>query len=109
MSAIDDIVSVMKGGVQNLGQLTLVLQNAFPRINGTFTLSNATTTVINQPSVGANAVISFAPTNAAAALLQRTAGVYHSATVAGTSFSISTQSGSAAGGEIFSYYVLNLS
>lgn len=108
MSALDDIVSTMQGGVRNLGQLTLAIQNMLPRVTGTFTLSNATTTVITQPSIAANAVVSLTPINASAALIQRTAGLWHSATVAGTSFSISTQSGSAAGTEQFSYCVINV-
>lgn len=107
MSALDDIVSVMKGGVQNIGLLTIAIQNMLPRVTGTFTLSNATTTVITEPAIAANAVISITAINASAALIQRTAGLYHSATVAGTSFSISTQNGSAAGTEIFSYVLIN--
>lgn len=107
MASIDDLVSVMKGGVQNLGQLVIAITNAFPRVNGTFTLSNATTTVVTQPSVGASARVFITPTNATAALLQRTSGLFHSATVAGASFSISTQSGTAAGTETFEYILIN--
>lgn len=103
----EDLVSTLQGVVRNIGQLTIAVQNAFPRVNGTFTLSNATTTVVTQPSVGASAIITLTPTNAAAALLQRTAGVYVSAIVAGTSFSISTQSGTATGSETWSYYAFN--
>mgnify|MGYP001570164330 CR=1 FL=1 len=107
MSAIDDLVSVMKGGVQNLGQLVNVIQNIFPRTIGTFTLSNATVTVVTQPAVKANSVVFFTPTNATAALVQRTMGLFHSASTAGASFSISTQSGTAAGTETFEYVVIN--
>lgn len=108
MSALDDVVSVMKGGVQNIGLLTLAIQNMLPRVAGTFTMSNATTTVVAQPSISANAVVIPFALNASAALLQRTAGLYQSASTAGVGFSISTQSGSAAGGEIFSYIAINL-
>lgn len=108
MSSIDDVVSVMKGGVQNIGLLTLAIQSALPRVTGTFTLSNATTTVVSQPSVSSNAVILLSPINASAALTQRTSGLYVSAVTAGVSFSISTQSGSAAGGEVLSYVAINL-
>jgi hypothetical protein len=107
MSAIDDLVSVMKGGVQNLGQLTIAFQDAFPRINGTFTLSNATVTVVTQPSIAASGIVLFTPKNATAALTQRTSGLFVSAVTAGVSFSISTQSGSALGSEIFSYICIN--
>lgn len=107
MSSIDDIVSKMAGGVENLGQIAKVLANIFPRTIATFTLSNATVTVVTQPAVLANAKVFFTPTNATAALLLRTQGLFHSASTAGVSFSLSTQSGSAAGTETFEYVVIN--
>lgn len=107
MSAVDDLVSTVKGGVQNLGALVAAIQNALPRVTGTFTLSNATTTVVAQPATTANAVVVFSPLNANAALLQRTAGLFQSAATAGTGFSISTQSGTAQGTEVFSYVLVN--
>ena len=107
MSAVDDLVSVMKGGVQNIGQLTLTLQAAFPRINGTFALSAATVTVIAQPSIGANAIVLFSPINGTAALTQSVNGLYVSDHTAGVGFTLSTFAGSAVAGGIFAYIVMN--
>lgn len=107
MGAIDDVVSTMKGGVENIGQLVQVIQNVLPRINGSFTLSAATTTVVTQPEIASNSMVFFTAINATAALTQRTAGLFHSANTAGTSFSISTQSGTAIGTERFEYSVIN--
>ncbi len=72
-------------------------------VGGTFTLTNATTTVVTQTAVAANSILSLTPTNATAALTVRTQGLYHSASTTGASFSISTQSGSATGTETFEY------
>lgn len=87
--------------VRQVGQIAQALAGRF--VSGTFTLAAATTTVVTQTAVKANSVLSFTPTNATAALTQRTAGVYHSANAVGASFSISTQSGSATGTETFEY------
>lgn len=102
-----DLVSTQKGGVTNLSRLVTAVENAFPRINGTFTLSAATTTVVTQPSIGANAVVIPVPINATAALIVRTNGLFVSTHTAGTSFTMSTQAGSAVAGGIFSYIVIN--
>ena len=102
-----DLVSNLKNVVVNLSHINTSIQNAFPRISGTFTLANATVTVVTQPAVGASWRMSFVPTNATGALTQRTNGLFHSATVASTSFSVSTQSGSAIGTETFEYIGFN--
>src|SRR5262249_24187372 len=102
-----DLVSTQKGGVQNLGQLVLAVQNAFPRISGTFTLSAATTTVVAQAQIGASGFPLLVATNTSAALLLRTQGLYLSAVTSGTSFSVATQTGVAAGTETFKYIVFN--
>ncbi len=107
MASLDDLVSTMQGGVRNIGQLTLTLQAAFPRINGTFALSAATTTVVTQPSIAANAVVQFSAINATAGLIMLTNGLFVLTHTAGSSFTMSTVSGSATSGGIFSYTVTN--
>lgn len=132
MSALDDVVSTGQGAVRNIGQLvgpiqtiasaiatgnpallgavqsiaTAILQT-FPRVNGSFTLGNATTTVVTQSGITASGFPLLTPFNATAALLLRTQGLYVSAVTAGVSFSVSTQTGVAAGSEAFKYIVFN--
>ena len=100
---VPDLVSTNKGGVQQLGNIVDAILNVFPRINGTFTLSAATTTGVSNGNVAANTIIVPFATNATAALIVRTNGLYHSANTAGTGFVISTQSGSATSGGTFAY------
>lgn len=102
-----DLVSTIKGAVTNLGRLISAVENAFPRVNGTFTLSAATTTVVTQAAIAANGIVLWSPTNATAALIERTNGLYHSLTTSGVGFSMSTQAGSATAGGTFSYVILN--
>lgn len=102
-----DLNSTLQGVVDNLSAMVQAFQNAFPRINGTFTLGGGTTTVVTQPSIAASGIPMFVPTNATAALTQRTGGLYVSAVTAGVSFSISTQSGTTFGTETFKYIVIN--
>ena len=109
MASSDSILATLNGGVTNLANLVTAVRDAFPRINGTFTLANATTTVVAEPSIAASGIVVFTPTNAAAALTQRTRGLYHdqAANVAGKTFTVSTQSGTASGTETFEYLVVN--
>ena len=107
MSALDDIVSTMKGAVQNLSQLITTISNTFPRINGTFTMSAGASTVVGQTSISASSIVLYFPTNAAAALLLRSSGLYLSARTVGASFTLTTQTGVAAGTETFQYVVVN--
>lgn len=107
MGSIDDIVSQFKNAVDNASQIAQAVQNAFPRINGTFTLSAGTTTVVTQPDAAASAIPWWVPTNAAAAQLVRTRGLYLSAVTAGSGFSVSTDNGTAAGTETFKYVLMN--
>jgi hypothetical protein len=104
--SVTDLNSTLQGLNKNVSQLITVIQQIFPRINGSFTLSNATTTIVTEPSISANSIVSWQPTNATAALTIRTAGLYKSAQTAGTGFSLSTQNGSAIGTETFSYFVV---
>lgn len=107
MASLDDLVSTLQGGVENIGKLIEAVEGAFPRINGTFTLSAGTTTVVTQAQIAANGIVIPFAKNAAAALVVRTAGLYQSAVTSGAGFSMSTQSGTAAGTETFSYIVIN--
>lgn len=103
--SLSDLVSTIKGAVQNLSQIATVLGNAFPRVNGTFTFSAATTTLVANTQIGANSIVTFSPTNATAALIQRTNGLFHLSNTPGTGFTLSTQSGSAVAGGTFEYVV----
>ena len=107
MATLDDINSTQQNGVRLLGQIATAIANAFPRINGTFTLSAATTTVVTQASIAASGMVFFSPTNATGALIQRTNGLFVSAVTSGSGFTMSTQSGSATSGGTFAYIVLN--
>lgn len=102
-----DLVSTIKGAVQNLAALNTTLGNAFPRISGSFTLSAATTTVVTQTGISATSEVFWSPTNATAALILRTNGLFHAANTPGASFSLSTQAGSATTGGTFEYFVIN--
>lgn len=77
----------------------------FPRTVGTFTLAAAATTTVTQPATQANSIISFTPTNAAAATLEGSAkALYVSTRTAGASFTVATASGgNAVGTETFQY------
>jgi hypothetical protein len=104
---ITDLVSAIKGAVRNLAQLNTTLQAVFPRTVGSFTLAAGTTTTVTQPSIKANADVALTPTNATAALTQRSAGLFLSAITPGASFAVSTQNGTAQGSETFTYIVVN--
>lgn len=127
-----DLVSNVKNCVTNLSALnstvqtsvallqttTLALQTAvlsigtaimstFPRINGSFTFSAATTTVVSQGSIAANSIVVPFATNATAALIVRTNGLFHLSNQPTTSFTMSTQVNSAPSGGTFNYIVIN--
>ena len=76
---------------------------------GTFTLSAAATTPVNNTSVTASSIIQVFPTNApAASLMGGTSSLYISARTAGKCFAVSTADGNSAGGtETFNYIILN--
>jgi hypothetical protein len=104
---LSDLISTIKGAVQNLSALNTTLQNAFPRISGSFTLSAATTTVVTQNAISATSLVFLTPTNGTAGLILRTNGLFHSANTPGASFTLSTQAGSATTGGTFEYFVIN--
>ena len=130
--SLADLVSNVKNCVTNISALNTSLQSAtvaiqsstltiqtaifnvataimstFPRINGTFTFSAATTTVVSQGSIAANSIVEWSPTNATAALIVRTNGVFHLSNQPTTSFTMSTQVNSAPSGGTFNYIVIN--
>lgn len=94
---------------QVLSLLVTTLQNLLPRIQGTFTLAAAATTVVPQKSTTSTSVITLTPMNASAATLMGSSkALYVSARTAGASFTVATASAaSAAGTEIFSYSLFN--
>lgn len=104
MATLDDINSTAQGVARQIGQLVLAFQGRM--LSGSFTLAAGTTTVVAQASAKANSVVIPFATNTSAALIERTAGLYNSAISPGTSFSMSTQSGTAAGTETFNYLML---
>lgn len=107
MTSLTDINSTLQNGVRGLSNIAQTLSNAFPQVFGTFTLANAVTTNVAQPGIVAAGFPVIVPTNGSAALAERTLGLYVSAVTAGVGFAISTQSGTAVGGETFSYFVYN--
>ena len=74
---------------------------------GNFTMGASATTVISQPVVASNSVITLTPTNAAAGTLMGSAkSLYISAKTTGISFTVATANGVVAvGGETFDYSV----
>lgn len=109
MAAIDDLVSNLKNGVTNLGQLIIALQSVFPRVAGSFTLTAAATTTVTQAAIAANSLVFVMAANAPAASLMGSAkSLYVSALTPGASFAVTTASGAAAAGtETFFYFVIS--
>lgn len=105
MATLDDINATAQNIARQLGQWVMAFNGRVTL--GTLQLSNATTTVVTQPDTTADSFIALTATNATAALTQRSNGLFVSARTAGASFSLSTQSGQAAGTETFSYIVWN--
>ena len=106
-ASLDQIVSQAQNVNSNFSQLVQAFKNAFPTITGTFTLANATNTVVSNVLVSANSKVFLTPTNTSAAITVRTLGIFHSATNPGTSFTVSTQNGSASGLETFEFFCTN--
>ena len=101
-----------KGVNQNLAALTEMMRNRFPlgAFSGTFTAAAAASTVVTDANIKAGSTVVLVDANAEAATLQGSAKrLYTSARAPGTSFTVSTASGaSAAGGEQFSYLIVNV-
>jgi len=89
-----------------LNAIAAAITAVFLPATGTFTLANATVTVVAQSQVQTNSVPLFVATNGTAALTLRTQGLYVSAKTAGVSFSVATQTGVALGSETLAYVVI---
>ncbi len=105
MATLDDVVSNLLSIAKNIGSLIGVLQTTLPRVTGTFTMGAAPTTVVTEPAVLSNSIITLQPTNASAGTLMGSAkSPYVSAKSVGVSFTVATASGAAAAGtETFLY------
>jgi hypothetical protein len=114
-ASISDVVTKLDGVVRNLASngttltsILTTLQTAIPTATGTFTLSAAASTIVNQPLAQANSYIPTpTATNATAATLMGSAKyLYISSINPGVSFTVTTGSGGAAAGtETFKYAV----
>jgi hypothetical protein len=103
-----DLVSTQKSGVAYLGRILNVLQNIFPRITGTFTMTATATHTITDARLNANAVVWLQATNAAAGTLQGSAKSLYVQSVASGSFVVATASAAnAVGTETYSYTAFN--
>ena len=100
-------ISALNNTLQNVArQIGLVAQALSGRfVSGSFTSTNATTTTVTQTAIKSNSVVTLTPTNATAALLQRSQGYFLSTSTVGASFTVSTQTGVAAGTETWGYVV----
>ena len=100
-----DVVTQLQGIVRQLSAWVHAFEGraAF----GSFTMGVAATTVISQPVVATNSIITLTPTNAAAGTLMGSAkSLYISAKTTGISFTVATANGVVAvGGETFDYSV----
>lgn len=109
MASLDDLAVNGVNLVKAVNQLTAAIQAIFPRIAGSLTLANATTTVVAQTGITATSRVFLQPTSSTAAALVAAPGLYISTTTVGASFTISTVSGTAAGTETLNYFVINTS
>ena len=132
MASADDINSTLKGIVTNIsneaaqiqalgtavvsGNVNLVAAIAavataiiavFPQAMGSFTLANATTTIVNQAGIKAGGIPLWVPANLTAALTVLNHGLYLSVVTAGSGFVVSTATGVASGTEVFDYAIVN--
>lgn len=105
MATIDDIHNDLTNISRQLGEWVKAYNGR--NIAGTFTLTAGTTTVVSDPNTTSNSVIALNPSNGTAAATVKTAGLYVAAYTAGVGFSVSTQSGTAAGTETFRYTLFN--
>ena len=108
MASFDDIVNGLNNITRQLAQLNKALASRISS-SGSFTLAAAATTAVTDPTVLATSMISLTPSNAAAgSLMAGTKALYVSARAAGTSFTVATADGTAAGGtETFLYSIVN--
>lgn len=94
--------------IRNSGTNTTILSNKYKSgaLTGSFTCAAAATTVVSNANSNVNMKVTLVPTNAAAATLMATKGLYWSAYSQGSSFTLATgDAASAAGTETFNYYI----
>ena len=108
-ASISDIVVALNAANRNGSLLIQTMSAILPRVTGSFTLSGSANTTISEPSVTPDSIISWVPTNAAAAtVIGSAASLYLSARNAGSNFVVSTANGGAtAGTAIFTYWLWN--
>lgn len=106
-SSSADIVSAILGIVKQLSALYQIFSNGL--ITGTFTMSAAATFAVSDSSITGTSEIFLQAGNASAATLMGSAkSLFISSQTSGTGFTVATASGaSAAGTEIFSYFIKN--
>lgn len=98
-----DVVTQLQGIVTQLTALVAAINGRV--VSGTITLTAGASTVVAQPAVQSLSTIVLTPTNAAAANLLRTDGLFVASKIPGTSFTLTTGTGSAAGTETFAYSI----
>lgn len=106
---MQDLTSTQKAGVNYLGRIVTLLTQLLPRVTGTFTMGAAASTAVANTHVAAGALVFLQAANASAGTLVGSAkSPYISAVTPGVGFTVSTASSTAAGTEIFNYWVVNL-
>lgn len=100
-----DAVSAMQNGVKAINNLSVILEAAFPRITGSFTLIAGVTTTIIESGTQADSIVVVSPSNAAAASVV-SGGYWIDNYMAGASFDFNAVGG-AGGTETFSYIMVN--
>ena len=107
-AGVTDVVTQLQGVVSQLSSLVKQVANLVAAISGrvlsgNFTATAGTTTVVVQPGVKANSIVTLTPTNSAAATFL--AGKSYFITITpSTSFTVTFTSG-AGGTETFSYTI----
>ena len=107
-AGVTDVVTQLQAIVRQLTALRQSVDNLVTAISGrvvegTFTATSGTTSVVTQPAVKSNSVVTLTPTNSAAATFLAGKS-YFITIVAGTSFTVTFTSG-AGGTETFAYTI----
>jgi hypothetical protein len=106
-AGVTDVVTQLQGIVSQLTALVKAINGR--NIYGSFTMPNASSLTITQTGIKSNSTITLTPLNAAAGTIMGSAvSLYISSIVAGTSFTVATASGGAAGSSTgqFAYTIL---
>lgn len=102
-----EIVTALVSSNRISSEILKTLQQLFPRVSGSFTMSATDSQSVSEANVAGNSIIQLIPTNASAAVLQGSNEcLYVSAISPGVSFTVSTGAGTnAAGTETFAYLI----